>query len=162
MKINEFVEMVQADDRPALVIVRGLPGSGKSTLARKLSVAMGGAMVLEPDALHIQAGKYKYRGNDKHRDNFDITERFARFCVQILRADVIITDVICERAIIDRLAAMTKRQKLSIHVIDMPRLTREQIIARNVHNVREVDIDTMLKHWSPCPGAITIEEEATP
>lgn len=42
-----------------ITIIRGLPGSGKSTAAMKLQ-AETGAIVIEPDMLLVESGKYQY------------------------------------------------------------------------------------------------------
>lgn len=141
--------------KPVLTIVRGLPGSGKSAYARELA-AKTGAMLIEPDALLVRGGVYRYT-----------PERYIMACdtagslawhlgqkgIDMIYADVLPTkdDVLKVRNTAwDKVMPTDKRHVIVVH--DMPLLTVEESMARNRHAVRRKDIERMAAKWEPWEG----------
>lgn len=140
-----------------LTIFRGLPGSGKSTKARALQ-AKTGAILIEPDMLMMEHGKYNYTPKrfaeavDRCRTMLGILtmnecDEDAMLFPDIIYADVLpkLTDV---KRLIDSVDIPVTEHSGSLEVIDCV-ITKAQSKKRNTHNVRREDIDRMARDWEP-------------
>ena len=145
--------------KPILTIVRGLPGSGKTTYARKLA-AETGCTLIEPDALLVKDGVYRY-----NQGLFNVACDFSLELLQKIGeagADVIYADVLAARAYVrdvihayrngNRRSFSHSETAYTIRVIDMPLLTVDESMARNKHGVRREDIERMAREWEPWEG----------
>ena len=129
---------------PKLHIFRGLPGSGKSTAARKLSEETG-AILIEPDALMVQDGEYRYT-----------PERYLMACIcaktmignaKHVGTDAIYADVLPTRESVESVLFRLRdsdNYRVVVHDLKIP---AEESKLRNRHNVRPEDIDRMAKEW---------------
>lgn len=142
---------------PILTIIRGLPGSGKSSLAREIS-AQTGALLLEPDMLHVRNGKYEYQGNERHKEYTSEILGFAFHFARHFHCDIILCDVFPTLRELDVIKRETgcddyyRNEHHHLRVIEMI-ITPEESKRRNRHNCRHEDIDRMAAAWEDFPGA---------
>lgn len=134
--------------KPILTIIRGLPGCGKSTYARQLA-AETGAMLIEPDALLVKGGVYRYSDED-YTQALWVARRMLYSAV-LCGCDVIYADVLENRDLVVSCAFVAKDSpyNYALRVIDMPLLTVDESMARNRHAVRREDIERMHAAWQP-------------
>lgn len=124
-----------------LHIFRGLPGSGKSTAARKLAEETG-AILIEPDMLLVQDGKYNY--GPKRFGKAQNTALVLISAVAHRRADIIYADVLPCRYEVCIIQNWAQGYKVIVHDL---KITPEESKARNRHNVQPEDIDRMAREW---------------
>ena len=137
-----------------ITFVRGLPGSGKSTFARSI-MEKTGAILIEPDM--FLTNNYEYRYTPERWEQAKIlAQRIVEGIAQRQHADIIYADVLPRINDVDSIVRDLQWYgvKAKYFVWEMPRITREESIARNRHNVRPEDIDQMIRDWEPYPGAI--------
>lgn len=130
-----------------ITIIRGLPGSGKSTLGRKLAAEQN-ALFLEPDMLMYQNGEYKY---DPAAYSVVVGSTYLvlrEFFAYTPQAHAIFADVLPRKIDVQHLIQYLHNQRY-VKVIDMPLLSVEESIRRNIHQVRREDIEHMAKLWEP-------------
>ena len=130
---------------PILHIVRGLPGSGKTTATRKLA-AETGAILIDPDALLVQGGEYRWSP-----ERFESAKYFAGEMMASaarMDADIIYADVLPKRDEVYALLAWVRsaRKFYDLKVYDL-KITVEESKKRNIHNVRAEDIERMAREW---------------
>ncbi|MFA6930975.1 MAG: AAA family ATPase [Lentisphaeria bacterium] len=135
---------------PTLTIIRGLPGSGKSVLAKRLA-AKTGCLFIEPDMFMVKNGQYCY--TPKHYYDAEIIATSCIFKAAETNADAIFADVLPKIADVNRVKNLywsgACYHDYKLVVIDMPLITVEQSIERNVHNVKREDIRKMAADWEP-------------
>ena len=130
-----------------LTIIRGLPGSGKSTLGRKLAAEQN-ALFIEPDMLMYQNGEYKY---DPAAYSVVVGSTYLvlrEFFAYTPQAHAIFADVLPRKIDVQHLIQYLHNQR-DVKVIDMPLLSVEESMRRNIHNVKREDIERMVKLWEP-------------
>ncbi len=130
-----------------LTIIRGLPGSGKSTLGRRLAAEQN-ALFIEPDMLMYQNGEYKY---DPAAYSVVVGSTYLvlrEFFAYTPQAHAIFADVLPRKIDVQHLIQYLHNQRY-VKVIDMPLLSVEESIRRNIHRVRREDIEYMAKLWEP-------------
>lgn len=130
-----------------LTIIRGLPGSGKSTLGRKLAAEQN-VLFIEPDMLMYQNGEYKY---DPAAYSVVVGSTYLvlrEFFAYTPQAHAIFADVLPRKIDVQHLIQYLHNQRY-VKVIDMPLLSVEESIRRNIHRVRREDIEHMAKLWEP-------------
>lgn len=129
-----------------IIIVRGLPGSGKSTLARQIS-EKNGAILIEPDALCIQDGKYKFN-HAIWRNRVELAQSLVFEVANRAEADIIYADVLPTKQdvqeVIDKTKCSLVNYSVQVFTLDV---TKEESIQRNLHNVRVEDIERMIATW---------------
>ena len=128
---------------PILHIFRGLPGSGKSTAARKLA-AETGAILIEPDMLLVEDGKYQYtpgRFAAAFASALNLVYNISAQCY----ADIIFADCLPRTMEVDKVIAnISGIYEVVVHDL---KITPEESKLRNLHNVRPEDIDRMAQAW---------------
>lgn len=130
-----------------LTIIRGLPGSGKSTLGRRLAAEQN-ALFIEPDMLMYQNGEYKY---DPAAYSVVVGSTYLvlrEFFAYTPQAHAIFADVLPRKIDVCHLIQYLQNQR-EVKVIDLPLLSVEESIRRNIHRVRREDIEYMAKLWEP-------------
>ena len=130
-----------------LTIIRGLPGSGKSTLGRRLAAEQN-ALFIEPDMLMYQNGEYKY---DPAAYSVVVGSTYLvlrEFFAYTPQAHAVFADVLPRKIDVQHLIQYLHNQR-HVKVIDMPLLSVEESIRRNIHRVRREDIEYMAKLWEP-------------
>ena len=137
-----------------ITFVRGLPGSGKSTFARSI-MEKTGAILIEPDMFLINNYEYRYTPERWEQAKI-LAQRIVEGIAQRQHADIIYADVLPRVNDVDSIVRDLQWYGVTARyfVWEMPRITREESIARNRHNVRPEDIDQMIRDWEPYPGAI--------
>lgn len=130
-----------------LTIIRGLPGSGKSTLGRKLAAEQN-ALFIEPDMLMYQNGSYKYDPAAYSVVVGSTHLMLREFFAHTPQAHAIFADVLPRKIDVHHLIQYLPNQRY-VKVIDMPLLSVEESIRRNIHRVRREDIEYMAKLWEP-------------
>ena len=127
-----------------LHIFRGLPGSGKTTAARKLA-AETGAILIEPDALLVQDGEYQYT-KERWCAAFGLAMDMV-FAINIRSGcDIIFADVLPRIMDVDYVTQGLAQNGYRVTVHDL-KITAEESLKRNKHNVRREDIERMAKEW---------------
>lgn len=127
--------------KPTLYIYRGLPGSGKSTQAKKLN-----CLVIEPaDNLSTIGGEYVWTSKlskeqilEFAKEQIDLAKKY-RYDIAVAEVLPAIEDVLFFFDIYENY--------FNIVVKDMPNLTFEESLERNVHEVGEEDILRMIDEW---------------
>lgn len=130
-----------------LTIIRGLPGSGKSTLGRRLAAEQN-ALFIEPDMLMYHNGEYKY---DPAAYSVVVGSTYLvlrEFFAYTPQAHAIFADVLPRKIDVQHLIQYLHNQR-DVKVIDMPLLSVEESIRRNIHRMRREDIEYMAKLWEP-------------
>lgn len=130
-----------------LTIIRGLPGSGKSTLGRKLAAEQN-ALFIEPDMLMYQNGEYKYDPAAYSVVVGSTHLMLREFFANTPQAHAIFADVLPRKIDVQHLIQYLPNQRY-VKVIDMPLLSVEEALCRNIHQVRREDIEYMAKLWEP-------------
>lgn len=128
---------------PTLTIIRGLPGSGKSTLARKIA-AETGAIHIEPDMLCIQDGEYNYTPA-RYQKAVDNVKTVISHLAFNTKCDIIFADVLPQTAQVDSFRDLIPSD-YKLVVRDL-KITKEESLKRNKHNVRPEDIESMAGAW---------------
>ena len=131
-------------DKTHLFIIRGLPGSGKSTFCDLLRKDYG-MLVLEPDSFITKAGEYTYS-----KEKFEEAVFTCSWIIynNIDNMDICYCDVLPKINDVRRLTLLLESTpNIRIVVIDMPKISKNTSMKRNIHEVRECDIDNMLELW---------------
>lgn len=136
-----------------LIIIRGLPGSGKTKKARELQSHYN-CMLIEPDALLVEDGEYRYT-HERHAYAMRRCLEMVQVC-SLMDADVIFADVLPS---MDDVGDVVRAYcvgwvKPDLMVNDMPLLTVDESMARNCHKVRREDIERMAATWQPWPAEV--------
>lgn len=142
-----------------LTIFRGLPGSGKTTRARELA-AKTGAILIEPDALLIENGVYRYTP-ERYKEALwrcevmleqlslgDMVDGPDGVNSDILLADIIYADVLPKISDVRRIISLLDIPYTTIEIIDCI-VSPQESVRRNRHNVRPEDLDRMVREWEP-------------
>ena len=133
-----------------LTIIRGLPGSGKSRFAHTLS-EKSGAILIEPDMFLTQNTFYLY-DKDRYFTARILARQIMATILENQASDMIYADVLPKPEDVHKLIAYVAGgdvYHIKYSVVDMPLITREESIARNLHNVLPEDIDRMFAEWRP-------------
>lgn len=130
-----------------LTIIRGLPGSGKSTLGRRLAAEQN-ALFIEPDMLMYQNGEYKYNQDEYSVAVGSMYLVLREFFAYTPQAHAIFADVLPRKIDVQHLIQYLHNQR-DVKVIDMPLLSVEEALRRNIHNVKREDIERMVTNWEP-------------
>lgn len=130
-----------------LTIIRGLPGSGKSTLGRRLAAEQN-ALFIEPDMLMYQNGEYKYDPASYSVAVGSTHLMLREFFAHTPQAHAIFADVLPRKIDVHHLIQYLHNQRF-VKVIDLPLLSVEESMRRNIHRVRREDIEYMAKLWEP-------------
>ncbi len=128
-------------------IIRGLPGSGKSTLGRRLATEQN-ALFIEPDMLMYQNGEYKYNPDAYSVAAGSTWLVLREFFASAPQAHAIFADVLPRKIDVQHLIQYLHNQR-DVKVIDLPLLSVEESVRRNIHRVRREDIEYMAKLWEP-------------
>lgn len=130
-----------------LTIIRGLPGSGKSTLGRRLAAEQN-ALFIEPDMLMYQNGEYKYDPASYSVAVGSTHLMLREFFAHTPQAHAIFADVLPRKIDVHHLIQYLHNQRF-VKVIDLPLLSVDESMRRNIHRVRREDIEYMAKLWEP-------------
>lgn len=124
-----------------LTIIRGMPGSGKSFFARQLS-GVTGAIHLEPDMFCVEGGRYVY-SLSRTREAWKGIDSLLKF-LKGKKIDIIFSDVLPELSDIMKVIEPFGTE-MACRLFEMPSLSYEESKARNVHRVRGIDLEQMLR-----------------
>lgn len=130
-----------------LTIIRGLPGSGKSTLGRKLAAEQN-ALFIEPDMLMYQNGEYKYDPTAYSVAVRSTHLMLREFFAHTPQAHAIFADVLPRKIDVHHLIQYLPNQRY-VKVIDMPLLSVDESMRRNIHQVHREDLAYMANLWEP-------------
>lgn len=143
---------------PYLIIFRGLPGSGKSTKARQIAEEIGGALVIEPDALLIRRGRYEYT-HERYQEA--VKNSLSMVCLAgIMSCDLIYADVLPRHEDVMAVIRMYRdgawyadrdRHAFTLRVISQE-ISVDESLEANRHNVAEEDIRRMYRDWEEWNG----------
>jgi predicted kinase len=139
---------------PTLTIIRGLPGSGKSTLARKLS-AETGAIHIEPDMFCMQDGEYKY-DPEKYNMAYHTARSIIILLANEMKCDIIFADVLPRIGQVDSFRYLIP-SNYKLVVRDL-KISKEESLKRNKHNVKPEDIENMAEAWQSWRRGETVTE----
>ena len=129
-----------------LIIIRGLPGSGKTMQAQDIQETYG-TIIIEPDALLVQDGEYRYTAVRYAEAKKRCIEMF--HTCSLIGADVVYADVLPTVADIEEVisADCAGWAKPEIAVIDQSRISTDESFRYNEHDVRREDIERMAATW---------------
>lgn len=130
-----------------LTIIRGMPGSGKSTLGRRLAAEQN-VLFIEPDMLMYQNGEYKYDPAFYSVAVGSTHLVLREFFAHTLQAHAIFADVLPRKIDVHHLIQYLHNQRF-VKVIDLPLLSVDESMRRNIHNVKREDIERMVTLWEP-------------
>ena len=130
-----------------LTIIRGMPGSGKSTLGRRLAAEQN-ALFIEQDMLMYQNGEYKYDPASYSVAVGSTHLMLREFFAHTPQAHAIFADVLPRKIDVHHLIQYLHNQRF-VKVIDLPLLSVDESMRRNIHRVRREDIEYMAKLWEP-------------
>lgn len=128
-------------------IIRGMPGSGKSTLGRRLAAEQN-ALFIEPDMLMYQNGEYKYDPTSYSVAVGSTHLMLREFFAHTPQAHAIFADVLPRKIDVYHLIQYLHNQRY-VKVIDLPLLSVDESMRRNIHNVKREDIERMVTLWEP-------------
>lgn len=134
-------------DQPTITIIRGLPGSGKSLLARKLA-SESNTIHIEPDMLCQSGGKYNF-DQESYAHYEAISQSLIWDICFHTSADVIYCDVLPTRKDVQQVLSNVP-DYYAVKVIDM-RISPEESLRRNRHNVNKADIARFAESWEDWP-----------
>lgn len=137
-----------------LTIIRGLPGSGKTLHAQAIQETFG-TMLIEPDALLVQDGEYRYTAEryvEAKKRSLEMVTTCGLAGADVIYADVLPTVREVEDVIESYCAGWAKPE---IAVIDQPRISTDESFRYNEHDVRREDIERMAATWQPWPAEVT-------
>lgn len=141
-------------DKVTLTIIRGLPGSGKTTTAIDLAWETG-AVLIDPDFyLHEAPTHY----DDQKRRQFarmtsmKLLDGAARNGSSAIFSAVITLREDVEYLINEYRKNLKQGCNLQVDVIDMPLLTVEESLARNIHGSTRKEVKSMVAKWQPWEG----------
>ncbi len=121
-----------------------------------------GAILVEPDALLTNDGKYDYTPQ-RYGAALQAALDMVNMCRK-MNADCIFADVLPTLPSLRRVAwywipeISEEEKECRVAVIEMPMISVKESKSRNKHSVMEKDIRWMRKKWEAWPGAISVEK----
>lgn len=138
MSRESALDASRFQDRPHVILIRGLPGSGKSTLAREF--AANGYRHIEADMYFFVHGRYIFRRS--------LLETAQKWCLSATRLALARGERVVVSNVFSKLSEMAPYLRhATSHVVVELTGTQE-----NTHRISESAISTMRKKWQPLPS----------
>lgn len=133
-----------------MYIMRGVPGSGKSTRVQELRskhVSMGESVVVcSADLFFInESGDYDFHASllsQAHSSSYD-----AAVCACVAGSHVIIDNTNINRKDWIKYSNLAKEYGYEVQLIQLPAITVDEAVARNIHNVPRETLIRMVKNY---------------